>query len=57
MVELDPYALAGVPMRSMHTSGNTTLVLFDGGHDVVYDAGFAWLEGKRRSTQKMPQLP
>lgn len=50
--ELDPYALAGTPVLASRTSGNTTLVLFDGGHDVVYDAGFAWLEGKRRIAQK-----
>lgn len=52
VAERDPYAQAGVPVRASQTSGNTTLVLFDGGHDVVYEAGFAWLEGKRRSAQK-----
>ena len=50
----DLYAAAGAPLRASHTSGNTTLVLFDGGHDVVYEAGFAWLDGKRRSPQKAP---
>lgn len=49
---LDPYGQAGVPVRASHSSGNTTLVLFDGGHDVVYEAGFSWLEGKKRAERR-----
>lgn len=52
--ERDPYAQAGAPVRASHTSGNTTLVLFDGGHDVVYAAGLTWLDGQRRSPRKAP---
>jgi predicted esterase len=47
----DPFTQAGAPARLVRTSGNTTLVLFDGGHDVVYDAGLSWLSSQRRSHQ------
>jgi predicted esterase len=42
----DPhYRRAGTPLRMLRRSGTTTLALFQGAHDVVYNAGFAWLAG------------
>jgi predicted esterase len=34
---------AGLPVVFERTSMGTTLILFDGGHDLVYNAGFEWL--------------
>jgi len=50
----DFYTRAGAPAYLTRTSGSATLVLFEGGHDVVFDAGLAWLRDKRRTTPKAP---
>jgi dienelactone hydrolase len=43
----DPlYATHPILMR--RTSGNTRLTVFDGGHDILYEAGLTWLEAQRR---------
>jgi predicted esterase len=39
---------AGLPVVFERTSNNATLVLFEGGHDIVYNAGFQWLVGQHR---------
>jgi predicted esterase len=44
----DPYALAAAPLHLARSSANVTLMLFEGGHDVVFDAGLGWLRDKRR---------
>jgi dipeptidyl aminopeptidase/acylaminoacyl peptidase len=41
------YKRAGHPLVYERTSGNTTLVLFEGGHDIVYNAGLLWLSRQR----------
>ncbi len=53
-VDGDLYARAGAPSRLERSSGGATLVLFEGGHDVVFDAGLAWLRDKRRTATKTP---
>ncbi|WP_170319766.1 alpha/beta fold hydrolase [Polyangium spumosum] len=50
----DLYQRAGAPAYLTRTSGNATLVLFEGGHDVVFEAGLAWLRDRRRTTSKNP---
>jgi dipeptidyl aminopeptidase/acylaminoacyl peptidase len=39
---------AGLPVAFSRTSENATLFLFDGGHDLVYNAGFSWLAQQSR---------
>ena len=39
---------AGAEGLLERTSGRATVVLFRGGHDLVYNAGLAWLAGQRR---------
>jgi predicted esterase len=39
---------AGLPIIFSRTSGGATLILFDGGHDIAYNAGFAWLANQHR---------
>lgn len=39
---------AGLPVVLRRTANNATLILFDGGHDVVYNAGLDWLAKQRR---------
>jgi predicted esterase len=39
---------AGLPVIFKRTSAGATLILFDGGHDIAYNAGFAWLAEQRR---------
>ncbi len=39
---------AELPVVFRRTSGNGTIYLFDGGHDIVYNAGFQWLAGQKR---------
>jgi hypothetical protein len=39
---------AGLPVIFKRSSNNATLVLFDGGHNVVYNAGLEWLSQQRR---------
>jgi hypothetical protein len=46
---------AGLPVVFKRTSENATLILFDGGHDIVYNAGFAWLSQQHRSSGKTHQ--
>jgi hypothetical protein len=39
---------AGLPVVFKRTSGDATIVLFDGGHNIIYNAGFQWLSKQRR---------
>jgi predicted esterase len=39
---------AGLPVVFKRTSNGITLVLFDGGHDMVYNVGFEWLLKQKR---------
>lgn len=39
---------AGTSVILMRSSGNATLILFDGGHDLIYNAGLLWLAKQRR---------
>jgi predicted esterase len=39
---------AGLPVLLKRTSKNATLVLFDGGHDIAYNAGLDWLSRQSR---------
>lgn len=39
---------AELPVVLIRKSGNVTLLLFDGGHDIVYNAGLLWLSKQRR---------
>lgn len=41
------FAHADLPMLFRRTSNRASLVLFDGGHDVVYNAGLLWLSQQR----------
>ena len=50
----DLYTRAGAPSYLTRTSGSATLVLFEGGHDVVFEAGLAWLRDKRKLAPKAP---
>ncbi|MGB3222467.1 MAG: prolyl oligopeptidase family serine peptidase [Desulforhopalus sp.] len=39
---------ADLPVVFARKSGNATLFLFDGGHDIVYNAGLQWLSQQQR---------
>jgi hypothetical protein len=39
---------AGLPVVFKRTSENATLLLFEGGHDIVYNAGLQWLVKQHR---------
>lgn len=39
---------AGLPVVFARTSDNATILLFEGGHDIVYNAGFQWLSRQHR---------
>ncbi len=39
---------ASRPVLLRRTSGSTRLTVFDGGHDIVHEAGLTWLEAQRR---------
>ena len=39
---------AGLPVLFERTSLGATLILFDGGHDIAYNAGFFWLSKQSR---------
>ncbi len=39
---------AGFPVVFKRTSNHVTLCLFDGGHNIIYNAGFRWLSKQRR---------
>ncbi|RJQ68980.1 MAG: dipeptidyl aminopeptidase [Desulfobacteraceae bacterium] len=39
---------AGLPVVVRRSSMDATLILFDGGHDIVYNAGFEWLSQQHR---------
>jgi hypothetical protein len=39
----------GTPVRLERRSRTATLVLFEGGHDMFYNASFRWLAGQRRA--------
>lgn len=39
------------PVLHRRTSGSTRLTVFDGGHDIVHEAGLTWLEAQRRAAQ------
>ncbi|MHB9027623.1 MAG: alpha/beta hydrolase family protein [Candidatus Latescibacterota bacterium] len=41
------YTAAGAPLLFERRSGNATLAIFKGGHDVVYNAGLLWLSRQR----------
>ena len=40
---------ASNPVLLRRTSGSARLTVFDGGHDIVHEAGLTWLEAQRRS--------
>jgi predicted esterase len=39
---------AGLPVIFKRESGNVTIFLFDGGHDIVYNKGMKWLSEQKR---------
>ncbi len=39
---------AGLSVAFSRTSGDATIYLFDGGHNIIYNAGFKWLSKQRR---------
>jgi hypothetical protein len=41
------YEKARKPLLFRRTSGNATVSLFKGGHDVIYNAGLLWLSEQR----------
>jgi acetyl esterase/lipase len=41
---------ASKPVLLRRTSGSARLTVFDGGHDIVHEAGLTWLEAQRRGT-------
>ncbi len=41
---------ASKPVLFRRTSGSARLTIFDGGHDIVHEAGLTWLEAQRRGT-------
>jgi predicted esterase len=43
---------ARLPILFQRTSQDATLILFDGGHDIVYNAGFEWLYRQARLQDK-----
>lgn len=43
---------AGAEALLMRTSQRATLVVFQGGHDLLYNAGLAWLAGKRSNPHR-----
>lgn len=45
------FQTAHAPVRLLRRSGAATLVLYEGGHDMVYNAGFAWLAAQRRASR------
>jgi predicted esterase len=45
---------AGLPILFKRTSQDATLVIFDGGHDIVYNAGFEWLSRQHRPQTESP---
>ncbi|MBD3358745.1 MAG: prolyl oligopeptidase family serine peptidase [Chitinivibrionales bacterium] len=42
------YADAGIELLWEKTSANVTLKIYEGKHDVIYNAGLLWLSGRRR---------
>jgi predicted esterase len=42
---------AGLPVVLTRTANDATLILFDGGHDIAYNAGLEWLTRQTRSTK------
>jgi pimeloyl-ACP methyl ester carboxylesterase len=42
---------AGLPVVLTRTANDATLILFDGGHDIAYNAGLEWLARQTRSTK------
>lgn len=42
------YAEAGIRLLFERTSDNAVLKIFDGGHDVIYNAGLYWLSKQRK---------
>jgi hypothetical protein len=59
-VEADPL-YDTTPVLFRRTSGLTRLTVFDGGHDIVHEAGLTWLEAQRRGAaaewEVRPHLP
>jgi len=41
---------ASKPVLFRRTSGSARLTVFNGGHDIVHEAGLTWLEAQRRGT-------
>jgi hypothetical protein len=39
---------ASKPVLLRRRSGSARLTVFDGGHDIVHEAGLTWLEAQRR---------
>ena len=38
-----------MPLLVRSTSGSARLTVFNGGHDIVHEAGLTWLEAQRRA--------
>jgi hypothetical protein len=45
------FEAAGLPVVLARTANDATLILFDGGHDIAYNAGLEWLARQTRSTK------
>ncbi len=42
------FEAAGLPVVFHRASGDAVIYLFDGGHNIIYNAGFKWLSKQRR---------
>jgi hypothetical protein len=44
------YSNSKRPVLFRRVSGNARITVFDGGHDIIREAGLAWLEKQRKGT-------
>jgi poly(3-hydroxybutyrate) depolymerase len=45
------------PVLLRRTSGGSRLTIFDGGHEILHEAGLSWLEAQRRAAPPTWQVP
>lgn len=54
--ETDPWMVRH-PVLFRRTSGNARITLFEGGHEIVFEAGLAWLEQQRKGLPAVWNVP
>lgn len=54
--ESDPW-MPKHPVLFRKTSGNARITLFEGGHEIVFQAGLAWLEQQRKGRSAVWNIP